>query len=772
MQFVNRNHLRSAIRAAAAATVLACHATTLHAAQLAGRRVSDVLDELRSAGFVFIYSTSTVPADLRVESEPHASSGLDVAREILASHGLGLIEAAPKVYSVVRSASAELRAERAAPAQEAPLEHIIVQTSRYELTNDYGMTSTFLSQDQFKDLPQLADETLRAVQRLPGSATNGFSSVGPIRGGDPGEIAIILDGLRLYEPFHLKNFQNPVSLLDSRLVEGIEFYSGGFPAIYGDRMSAIIDARSIRPGQPRYFEAGLNLFHFSALGSMAFADERGHALLSYRRSNLGDLVQFSEKDFGEPNYQDAFGRVDYSLAERTQASFEFLVSSDSITAKRGGQRQTARAEYQNVYAWGTLEHEWSDTADSRVIVSYTNLENARRGSIDEHTRVASVLDDRIFHVLGLRWENSLETDTVQHRFGLEGRRLWGSYDYTSDVSWSANAPFPGSPATRLQRRLTPEPKGYEGLAYWDMRADFGERWTFQGGARVDTQTYDGSDDGAQWSPRLSVLYAVGPSTHLRASWGRFYQAQGINELQVEDNVDRFYPAQFADQFIVGFDHAFEAGFDLRIEAYRKRYRRLNPRFENMFDPLALLPEAEYDRVMIDPSSARAFGLETLVRLRQHGSWSGWLSYTWSQVEDRIDGRDVPRSWDQRHAINLGIVWSKGPWTVSLANSYHSGWPTTALSLDPSSPTPRLATNARNRIRFDAFNSLDLRVTRPFALSRGVLEVFVEVTNATSRENPCCVEYESVTDANGATSYRANTDTWLPLVPNAGVLWRY
>ncbi len=85
------------------------------------------------------------------------------------------------------------------------------------------------------------------MQRLPGAATNGVSSLAPTRGGEPNETAILLNGLRLYEPFHLKNFFAPISLLDSRLIDGIEFYSGGFPALYGDRMSAIIDATPFVP---------------------------------------------------------------------------------------------------------------------------------------------------------------------------------------------------------------------------------------------------------------------------------------------------------------------------------------------------------------------------------------------------------------------------------------------------------------------------------------------------------------------------------------------
>ncbi len=104
----------------------------------------------------------------------------------------------------------------------------------------------------------------------------------------------------------------------------------------------------------------------------------------------------------------------------------------------------------------------------------------------------------------------------------------------------------------------------------------------QAGVRIDTQTYDGGRDSAQWSPRVNVLHDLSDATRLRATWGRFFQAQSVNELQVEDGVERFNPAQRADQTILGLDHAFAAGFDLRLEAYRKDYQRLHPRFENLF----------------------------------------------------------------------------------------------------------------------------------------------------------------------------------------------
>ena len=764
--------MKSALRRVACLSTALLVCQVAHA-QLLGRGVGDVLDDLRAQGLIFIYNDQIVPDTLRVDSEPSARRGIDLAREILAVHGLTLSEAAPRVYAVVRDSTARLH-RPPPPAKQEPdrVEEVIVQTSRYRLATENIAPKNFLTQDEVQAMPRLADETLRAVQRLPGAATNGVSSLSPIRGGEPNETAIHLNGLRLYEPFHLKNFYSPISLLDSRLIDGIEFYSGGFPAPYGDRMSAIIDARTIRPGR-RYYELGVSLFHTNALAATTFDEGRGEALLSARRGNLADLAQFAEQDFGEPDYSDGFAHAEYALSDDTRIAFDALASSDRIVAKRDGGAQLARAKYRNTYGWLTLEHDWSPAVSSRVIGSFTDLINERRGWVEEPgQRSGQVKDDRMFRIAGLRWENTWNAGTYQHRFGAEVRRLWGDYDYALDLTLSPGYPFPGAPGSVTTRRASPGPQGYENSVFWDMRTRLGERWTIEAGMRADEQTYVGNDDGEQWSPRLSVLYRLAPSTTLRAGWGRFYQSQGINELQVEDGISQFYRAQHADHAIVSVEHALDAGFDVRLEAYRKYYRRINPRFENMFDPLVLFPEAELDRVMVDVRSGRAEGVELLMQMKPRGPWSGWLSYTWSKVTDRIDGTDVPRSWDQRHAINLGVTWASGPWTASLINSFHSGWPTTTLTVDPATGEPRIDLSTRNRSRFADFNSLDMRLTRTYLMPRGALDVFFEVSNAFSRENPCCVEYEVRQNTDGSVTYERDVSSWLPVVPSAGVLWRF
>ena len=193
----------------------------------------------------------------------------------------------------------------------APLTEIIVTASRYPLAADVPDVQTSLTQTEIDALPRFADDVLKTVHRLPGAASNGLSGLAHLRGGDTNETIILFDGLALYEPFHLRLLQGPTSVLDERVVGGLDVYAGGFTAEYGDRMSAVIDARSVHPDADAYYELGLSLLHTNALASHRFADGRGQWLAAVRRSNLGEVSDILGSDLGEPNYVDGFVRVDY-----------------------------------------------------------------------------------------------------------------------------------------------------------------------------------------------------------------------------------------------------------------------------------------------------------------------------------------------------------------------------------------------------------------------------------------------------------------------------
>jgi outer membrane receptor protein involved in Fe transport len=413
-----------------------------------------------------------------------------------------------------------------------------------------------------------------------------------------------------------------------------------------------------------------------------------------------------------------------------------------------------------------------------MLVGYTDITNDRYGNVANSTlRNGTVSDLRSFQIANARidhdWRGTWFGRSVQERIGVEARELTADYKYRSDITFAQNYPFPGSPEFEKHRDIALAPKCDEFSGYWDARIELGSKWAAQTGVRYDHQNAYETNPVSEWSPRASLLFAPLSTLKLRASWGRYVQSQAINELQVEDGVEQFYPPQSATHFIVSAEQTFGNGWRGRVEAYRKEYRHLQPRFENLLDPLSLLPEMEFDRTSIAPTSARAEGVEMLITSRHQGAWNGWFGYTWSRVTDRVDGKDVPRSWDQTHALNAGIIWTRGAWSIALTDLFHTGWPTTEVLVQPASAatgaSAKVIIGERNGARLADFNSLDLRIKHSFLLPRGYLDVYVEAANLLDQKNPCCTTYSATRDASGAINLRRTVTNWLGITPSAGLL---
>lgn len=759
--------------AARAAVLLALLAeTALAAAPYRGRPLSNVLNEVGTTEMRLVYSSELIPAGLRVAVEPTATGGPALVEQLLAPHGLAAEHVGGIVYAVVRSKSpSPPGGVPPPPTGGLPIEEVVVASSRYRLADDSPLDRTFLTQAELEALPRLAEDSLKAVHRLPGAASNGFSGLAYMRGGEQSETMVVFDGLAMYEPFHLRLLSSPTSVLDPRTLDSLEVYAGGFTAEYGDRISAVIDARSTRPEADRYYEAGLSVFHVSGLASGRFADGRGQWLAAARRSNLDVISEVAKAEIGKPSYADGFARLDFAFNDATRASLHTLLAIDKSSLRNTEQSEFADADYRNSYVWGTLDHDWSPEFSSSLLLSYSDVTAHRKGTVDDPgLRTGFVDDDRAYHVFGASLDGRYVTQRWLHRAGVEFRSLSARYKYASGVTFEPDYPFPGDPGGTLERALAPSPAGDHTAAYATSRVRVTDRLTAELGARWDEQTY-GADSDQQFVPRVNLAYDVTPTTRLRGSWGRFQQAQSINELQVEDGIDEFQATQRADVTVIGLEQGLPGEHTLRIEAYDKEYRVLRPRYENLVDSLSLLPELRWDRVGIEPDSARARGFEVLLSRKSASAWNGWLNYAWSRVEDREQGVDTRRAWDQRQAFGGGLTWTSDPWVATLAAAWHTGWPTTSVRLaEPVADPPEVLVGARNDSRLRDFVSIDARLSRRFQLRHGELDAWFEVINLANRGNPCCVNYEVV--AGPPVELLRDEDHWLPLVPSIGVLWRY
>ena len=107
-------------------------------------------------------------------------------------------------------------------------------------------------------LPSLTGEVdvFRALTLLPGVTTSNELSNGLyVRGGSPDQTLTLIDGVIVYNPFHLGGF---ASTFNSDAINDIRLVKGAYPAEYGGRLSSVLDI-TLKEGSKDHFKGKLGL---------------------------------------------------------------------------------------------------------------------------------------------------------------------------------------------------------------------------------------------------------------------------------------------------------------------------------------------------------------------------------------------------------------------------------------------------------------------------------------------------------------------------------
>ena len=289
--------------------------------------------------------------------------------------------------------AATLRPRRPAPVSATEVEEIVVSASRYRLSFGPTAVATELSASDTDVLPTIGEDPIRSVERLPGVARQDFTSKPNLRGGVADETLVRFDGVRLYNPFHLKDFQSVFSTIDPGVVSGLTVYTAGFPVVFGDRMSGVIDVVPIEPGEGLHGRVAGSLFNVGARVNDSFDGGRGHWIASARRGLLDKYVALTESNLGDPKYVDYYGRLDYDIGDSVVVSGNALVFQDDLQVSDSDQEEEAEASYTDKYFWSQADI--GDAASGgRMQIARTLIESHRSGTADLPGVTRGSLDDR------------------------------------------------------------------------------------------------------------------------------------------------------------------------------------------------------------------------------------------------------------------------------------------------------------------------------------------------------------------------------------------
>lgn len=618
------------------------------------------------------------------------------------------------------------------------LQDVNVTGNKGQQQSDTRTSLIDLNPKSAKVLPGAGEDVLRTLQALPGVlAPSDFSSQLIIRGSGPDQNLIIMDDVEIFNPYRLYGV---ISMFNPDAVADVNLITGGFPAKYGDRLSAVLDVTYREGNDQHYLSGSMNASIIDANlvleGKNPFS-LKGSWLFNSRRTYYDLIIEPFAKKAGLvdqsttfPNFYDFQAKVVIGPYNGNKFIFNGINSHDGVDVVSGKDRRTA----DSVSLYNTTLNEvasiaWHYAPSSiflnKVILSYyTNSgltdfnSQVLDPSLDRNDFKHSLPDTLSNYLLGV----SFNSDFGLRKYAFDDKMTYLWNDNEFEAGFGADAMrtqltflFNIDPQLRAVINSNPHFRAvFDNLkdlryynryrAYIQNNFSIGDKIHFQTGLRYD---YYNILHKGYIAPRVSLSYAIDKLTTLRANWGIYFESPGYEKLRdtgilynLSDQYTRDLKAEEAIHYIVGIDRWLNNEWNLKVNLYLKDFSDLytqkqvqgteyytepvpgkDPHYLSGWTRPVSLQTDSLTLIPVNGSSGQAYGIEFFLakkNIMNNNRLSGWISYSLAYANRDEYGREIPFRYDQRNTVNIVLNYEISTWlTLGMRWQYGSGFPRTS-----------------------------------------------------------------------------------------------
>ena len=402
-----------------------------------------------------------------------------------------------------------------------------------------------------------------------------------IRGNSPRGVLWRLEGVEIPNPNHfgaMGNSGGGISMLSSSTLSNSDFYTGAFPAEFGNAISGVFDL-NMRNGNNEKREYS---FMLGALGIEASAEgpftrgSRASYLVNYRYSTLAILNAVGLNPAGDvlPEYQDVSFKVNIPTAKVGTFSLFGL----------GGNNKAYFDPSPDSTIWESSDDKWGFTEKQRVgtiglshrilLSENSYLKTVLVGSIDEYEEDEYWLDKnndyerKVDEILTARNTSLRASTSYTHKFnarntlraGVVFSHLTFDFNYDEDEGEGLIRYFDNSGETDF----------LQSYAQWKYRID--NRWTLNTGLHYSHFFLNGNYAveprvalSWDWTPRQKLGLAVGLHSKLEHLAVYLFDGElpwgGVHEPGRDLELTKSLHA------VLSYDHQFSENLRLKTELY-------------------------------------------------------------------------------------------------------------------------------------------------------------------------------------------------------------
>jgi hypothetical protein len=552
------------------------------------------------------------------------------------------------------------------------------------------------------EIPSAAQGDLfRSMGLLPGiSSTSDVNAKFYVRGGAADQNLVLLDGMKLFNPFHA---YGSFGVLDPQIIKSAEIYTGAFPANYGNRLSSVVNVTT-RDGNRSAFagNAGIN-FLSGNLGLEGPIKGDNSWLVSARKSVFEGAIEKIVPSAAPTSFYDLFFKATTG-SETGRIGIRGFINDDEI---RGADPTQP-------------DHSWKSASFAGV--------------------VSGLIADRIYMDLTMNFSSSKVIRSAGPASVIPAA--------SSRISeWSFRGEFDVYPENQDHFAVGFESafpdisnvlptRGGTSHSYVDNE---GELWLWcrytavfgpfalDGGIHTELNTISDAVLGNTevplrqvLQPRLTMSLNLGGNWVAKAAFGVY--TQNIISINNEDDLISLFDAwiylpdglrpEEADHYVLGVEGNIDPRLSVSLQGYVKDYRSIA-----LYNPDKIFPgDPDYLR-----GTGTSLGIETLLRYSFPLS-DLYASYVLSKASVRTPGMTYAPRYDQTHAVKaMAVVHLMENVDLTLRWEYGSGYPYTQsaglytrLSLtdidtDPfpgGTGDPMRVLGSKNDARLPAYRRLD------------------------------------------------------------------
>ena len=648
------------------------------------------------------------------------------------------------------------------PKAEA-LEGVVLQVDNFiSRPKESPLSTRTLSAVELATYPGGNNDVVQVAQTLPGvsPSVGGFRNDLIIRGGAPNESVYYLDGIEIPNINHFStqgSAGGPVGMINVSFIENVTLSASSFDARYDNALSGVLQFEQ-RKGSSEGWNRNIRVSASeTALTFDGPISEKTTFIGSVRRSYLQFLFELIGLPI-RPDYWDYQYKIDHAIDDYNSISLIGIGAIDDFSVEAPevfDEEATAQLEQspfidQRTHVAGiSWQHKLkSQPGKFTLSLSHNRLQNTFTQYTDPENETGAYFINK-----------SLEAET-KVRFALV--RYLGKLKWAYGMNLQQSNYENNTTIEQINNSFFSTIEFYKYGLFTQLSGNLGKKTEFTFGLRLDDDSFTKNNLLDHISPRGALTFNFNEDLSATLGIGRYlkiptYTQLGYQSAGIFVNENLSYVQ--SDHLTAGIKKYFGNTTLLSIEGFLKSYSNYPI---SVLDEISLANKGAGFEVLgneeVESSGkGRSYGLELLYQQKLSNNFYGLFSYTYFFSEfSGLDPNIYRRStWDSRHLASFtgGYKLNKN-WEISSRFRYNGKTP-----YAPIDETFSLANYPDLRLDYDLlgnenylldpFTQLDLRIDKKWNFTSSSFNLFIEVQNLLSADNPTPPEYGLARNSDGS-----------------------